>query len=62
MTMLNDNDLSAVSFCIENFHKFREESLRNLQIAINQGEFIIHPKMIARNWLNPHGAQGVLEE
>lgn len=50
--MLKDDTTSVINFCMENFQKFREERLRDLQAAINQGDFMIHPKIIASNWLN----------
>jgi anti-sigma28 factor (negative regulator of flagellin synthesis) len=50
--MLQDDTTSMVQVCVENFQKFREERLRDLQAAINQGDFMIHPKIIASHWLN----------
>lgn len=41
-----------ISQCVEGFQKFRDEKLQLLRDALLNEHFIIHPKIIANNWLN----------
>ena len=38
--------------CMETVQHFREEKIQQLKEALLNGQFMIHPKVIASNWLN----------
>lgn len=38
--------------CMETVQHFREEKIQQLKDALLSGDFMIHPKVIASNWLN----------
>ena len=50
--MVMDDNPSLMDVCLESFFKFRQEKIKALRESIAQGDFMIHPKIIASNWLN----------
>jgi hypothetical protein len=50
--MLKDDAPCFMDICFEGFQQFRKEKMKAIQESIAQGDFMIHPKIIASNWLN----------
>jgi hypothetical protein len=47
-----DETSHLISQCVEGFQKFRDQKLQFLKESLLNENFIIHPKIIANNWLN----------
>lgn len=49
---IQDETNQLLNHCVEGFQKFRDEKIQRLKEALLSEDFIIHPKIIANNWLN----------